>query len=248
MDPGPNMPLGYQALSVSLVQLRKKISHSCFVEPAQVGGRLPMSRVFESVNALKCWLDEAPPYLSWDSSQPPQYRRPVSILHLRYYSSVIFVTRPFLLFTVSRQSTVKVPAKAQCYEDLSGKCIEAAERSVPILKRMVDDRTLSSRILFDCHCIGEIMWILILAVQKFGRPEHQQMLRFCLETVSGMEKIGWCEKVSPELEARVNESGALEPRQEVQHQTSDLQHQAHPDGATGHISETGILYLDDTDL
>ncbi|KAJ5818013.1 hypothetical protein N7474_003604 [Penicillium riverlandense] len=250
MDPGPNMPLGYQALSVSLVQLRRKISHSCFVEPAQVGGRLPMSRVFESLKALKCWLTEVPPYLSWDSSQPPQHRRPVSILHLRYYSSIIFVTRPFLLFIGSRQSSVKHNGKARCYEELSGKCIEAAERSVAILKRMVNDRTLSSRILFDCHCIVEIVWILILAVQKLSRPEHQQLLGFCLETVSGMEKIGWCEKVSPELEARVHESRALEPRQEAHHQASNLSHQARPDGATGQIvyPETGALCLDDTDF
>ncbi|KAI9367621.1 fungal-specific transcription factor domain-containing protein [Aspergillus egyptiacus] len=212
MDPGPNTPLGYQALSVSLVQLRKKISHNCFVEPAQVGGRLPMSRVFDSLTSLRSWLDDSPAYLSWDSPQPPQHRRPVSILHLRYCSSVIFVTRPFLLFTVSRPSAIRDAAKAQFYEELSGKCIEAAERAVGILRRMVTDGTLSSRILFDCHCIGETMWILILAVQKFGRAEHQAMLRFCLETVRGMEKIGWCEKVAPELEARVHESGALEER------------------------------------
>ncbi|KAJ5827171.1 Fungal specific transcription factor [Penicillium robsamsonii] len=250
MDPGPNMPLGYQALSVSLVQLRRKISHSCFLEPAQVGGRLPMSRVFESLNALKCWLNEVPPYLGWGSSHPPQHRRPVSILHLRYYSSVIFVTRPFLLFISSRRSTITHAAKAQCYEELSGKCIEAAERSAAILQRMVNDRTLSSRILFDSHCIMETAWILILAMQKLGRPEHRQLLGFCLETVRNMEKIGWCEKILPELEARVHEIGILEPHQEAQHQASNLQYQAYPDRATGYsvYPETEALFLDDTDF
>ncbi|EER29323.1 Fungal specific transcription factor, putative [Coccidioides posadasii C735 delta SOWgp] len=249
MDPGPNMPLGYQALSSSLVRLRKRISYTCFIEPAQVGGRLPISRVTESLNDLKSWLDNAPPYLHWDSSHPPQHRRPVLVLHLRYWSSVISVTRPFLLFTVSRPSTIVVPAKRACYEELSGKCIEAAELSVQILKRMVDDRGLSSRILFDCHCIGEVMWILILAVQKLGRPEHQDMLRFCLETVTSMERIGWCEKISPELEARIHESGALEPLVHLQIQTNQHQQQKYPDGIEGRVifpPESGPSYVDGT--
>ncbi|EAA61190.1 hypothetical protein AN7061.2 [Aspergillus nidulans FGSC A4] len=219
MDPGPNMPLGYQSLCVSLVRIRKKIGQSCFVVPAQAGGRLPIRQVFESLNALRTWFDEIPQYFSREASQPPQHRRAVSILHLRYWSSVIFVTRPFLLYTVSRPAAIKEPAKARCYEEISRKCIEAAEQSVDIFKRMVKEQTLSSRILFDCHCIGEAMWILILAVQKLGLEKHRQMLQLCLETVRGMEQFGWCEKVAPELEARVHESGIMQPqsRREMQH-------------------------------
>ncbi|KAL2861189.1 Zn(II)2Cys6 transcription factor [Aspergillus lucknowensis] len=212
MDPGPNMPLGYQALCVSLVRLRKKIGQSCFVVPAQAGGRLPIRQVFDSLNALRAWVDEIPHYLSREASQPPQHRRPVSILHLRYLSSVIFVTRPFLLYTVSRPSGVKESSKAQCYEEISRRCIEAAEQSVDLFKRMVEDRTLSSRILFDCHCLGETMWILILAVQKLGQERHRQMLQLCLKMLRGMEQFGWCEKVAPELEARLLESGIMQPQ------------------------------------
>ncbi|KAL4759695.1 Zn(II)2Cys6 transcription factor [Aspergillus foveolatus] len=212
MDFGPNMPLEYQALCVSLVRIRKKIGQSYFVVLAQAGGRLPIRQVFESLNALQTWSDEIPQYFSREASQPPQHRRAVSILHLRYWSSVIFVTRPFLLYTVSRSSVIKEPAKAQCYEEISRKCIEAAEQSVDIFKRMVKEQTLSSRILFDCHCIGEAMWILILAVQKLGHEKHRQLFRLCLETVRGMEQFGWCEKVAPELEARVHESGIMQPQ------------------------------------
>ena len=53
------------------------------------------------------------------------------------------------------------------------------------------------------------MWILILALQKHGGMERQGMLRGCLDTLRGMERIGWCEKVTPEFEARVRESGVL---------------------------------------
>jgi hypothetical protein len=56
-------------------------------------------------------------------------------------------------------------------------------------------------------------------VQKLGLERHRQMLQLCLETVRGMEQFGWCEKVAPELEARVHESGIMQPqpRREMQH-------------------------------
>ncbi len=79
-----------------------------------------------------------------------------------------------------------------------------------VLRGMRADKTLSSLMLLDCHCVGEIMWILILALQKRGGTEHQDMLRFCLDTLKSMDKVGWCEKVAPELEARVHESGVLD--------------------------------------
>ncbi|KAK0646755.1 fungal-specific transcription factor domain-containing protein [Cercophora newfieldiana] len=222
LDPGPNTPLGYQALLVALVQLRKRISHDCFLSPANVGGRLPISRVTSCLSALRSWADSIPMHLRADSSLHPQHRRAVGLLHLRYWTSVISLTRPFLLFTISpRSSTTSttrnsnsndgaLPAKKQLYEQLSTTCIEAAEAAVHILRRMRDEKTLSSLMLLDCHCIGEVTWILILALQKHGvSMERQEMLRLCLETLRGMERIGWCEKVTPEFEARVNESGVL---------------------------------------
>ncbi|KAK3367743.1 fungal-specific transcription factor domain-containing protein [Podospora didyma] len=218
LDPGPNTPLGFQALLVSLVQLRKKISHECFLEPAQVGGRLPISRVTRCLAELRRWLDEdVPSHLRWDSSLHPQHRRAVSTLHLRYWTSVIHLTRPFLLFTVANRSSsnTMIPAKRKLYDQMSNTCVSGAEAAVQILRRMRDERTLSSVMLLDCHCIGEVAWVLILALQKrgsgrSGNVEHrQELLRFCLDTLKGMERIGWCEKVWPEFEARVNESGVL---------------------------------------
>ncbi|KAB5511523.1 fungal-specific transcription factor domain-containing protein [Coniochaeta sp. 2T2.1] len=212
LDPGPNTPLGYQALLVSLVQLRKRISHECFLEPAQLGGRLPISRVTNCLAALREWQAGVPTHLRADSSVHPQHRRAVSLLHMRYWIATIALTRPFLLFTVTKLGTTQtiIPVKRKIYEQMSNNCIEAAESAVQILRRMREDNTLSSLMLLDCHYIGEVIWILILALQRHGGPERQEMLRFCLETVKGMEKVGWAEKVGPELETRVHESGVLE--------------------------------------
>ena len=154
-----------------------------------------------------------PVHLRADSSLHPQHRRAVSLLHLRFWIATIALTRPFLLFTVAkmeRQAAGMIPVKRRIYERMSNVCVEAAENAVQILRRMREDGTLSSLMLLDCHYIGEVMWILILALQRHGGAERQDMLRFCLETVKGMEKVGWAEKVAPELEARVHESGVLE--------------------------------------
>ncbi|RQM07415.1 hypothetical protein DH86_00003209 [Scytalidium sp. 3C] len=225
LDPGPNMPLGYQALLAELVRLRKKISFDCFLEPAHVAGRLPISRVTKSLSALKQWADSVPTYLSWDSSLPIQHRRSVSILHLRYWISIISVTRPFLLFSISRMGSVTVPAKRKWYQELSDTCIEAAERSVGIIKRMREDQTLSSLMLLDCHCIGEIIWILLLALRKLGKPEHQTMLRFCLDTMTSMEQIGcYLDYMDFNFEGSqfdVFETLNLDPRTEMMHMFSD---------------------------
>ncbi|KAK4041874.1 fungal-specific transcription factor domain-containing protein [Parachaetomium inaequale] len=210
LSPGPNTPLGYQALLVSLIQLRKKISHECFLRPAHVGGRLPISSVTSCLGSLRHWLDNMPTHLRWDSSLHPQHRRAVSLLHLRFWTAIISLTRPFLLFMVAKSTDGMIPVKRHIYEQMSNSCIEAAESGVQVVKSMREDKTLSSLMLLDCHCIGEIMWILILALQKRGGRERQDLLRFCLETLKTMDKVGWCEKVAPELEARVHESGVLE--------------------------------------
>ena len=114
------------------------------------------------------------------------------------------------------------PARKVLYEKLSKTCVAAAEAVVGILRRMREDRTLSSLILFDCNCIGEAIDVFIMALQRSGdaEGEGQAMLRFCWETFKGMEQVGWCEKLSPEFEATVHESGFLEPNMTSQPEQS----------------------------
>ncbi|KAL1850324.1 hypothetical protein Plec18170_007019 [Paecilomyces lecythidis] len=222
LDPAPNVPLGYQALSVSFVQLRKKISFECFLEPTHIGGRLPISRVTQSLTALKTWLDKVPRHLRWDSSVSPQHLRSISVLHLRYWSSIISITRPFLLFSVTQPEKMTPAAKRKCYDQLSATCIEAAEMLIRILQRMQNENALSSVTLNDCYCAGEAMWILVLALQRRHNSKHQDQLRTCVQIVSNMEKIGWCEKILPDIEARVRESGVLDLDSQPSHRAQSV--------------------------
>lgn len=212
LSPGTNTPLSYQALLVSLTRLTKTISHECFLEPAHVGGRLPISRVTRSLTSLRRWYSKLPSHLQWDSSLHPQHRRAVSLLHLRFQAAIISLTRPFVLFIAARSTDSMIPAKRSLYEQISNTCIEAAEAAVKIIRCMRDDHTLSSLVLFDCHSIGEVIGILIMALQELGGTEHQAMLQSCVDTFRAMERIGWCERLFPEVETTVQESGVLHSR------------------------------------
>lgn len=223
LDPPPNMPLGFQTLSVSLVQLQKQVNLNCFVEPSNAGGRLPIGRVTQSLNALKKWLTKVPHHLRWDSIVSPQHLRSIAVLHLRYWSSVISVSRPLLLLSITKSGEIESPARLMCYDKLSGVCIKAAEMSVNILQRMQNKNILSSLTLNDILCIGEAMWILLLALRKVQSAKYQDTLRVCLDILSSMENVGWTKRIGPDIKARIYESGVLDvnPQPEEMTRLSD---------------------------
>lgn len=237
LDPSPNMPQGLQALSVSLVQLQKKINLESFLEPSQGGGRLPINLVTQSLGTLRKWLEDVPYHLLWDCAVPPQHLRAIAVLHLRYWSSVLAISRPFLLLSVTKSGEIESAVRVKCYDKLSNACIEAAEMSVRILQRMQDMNVLSSLTLNDCHCAGEAMWILLLALRRARNSKHQDMLRICLGALSSMERVGWAERIVPDIEARVYESGVLDLEPPVGNQELNM-----PSDGPG-SSEIADLYV-----
>ncbi|KAJ5520751.1 hypothetical protein N7463_001204 [Penicillium fimorum] len=56
----------------------------------------------------------------------------------------------------------------------------------------------------------EAMCVLLLALRKAQSAKHQDMIRTCLGTLASMEKVGWCERIVPDIQARVYESGVLD--------------------------------------
>ncbi|KAJ5781046.1 hypothetical protein N7457_006206 [Penicillium paradoxum] len=210
LDPSPNMPQGFQTLAVSLVQLHKRVNLESFLEPCHGGGRLPINLVTQSITTLKRWLENVPFHLRWDCPVPPQHFRSIAVLHLRYWSSVLSISRPFLLLSVTKSGEIDSAMRIKCYDKLSNACIEAAEMSIRILQRMKEMSVLSSLTLNDAHCAGEAMWILILALRKAQSAKHQDMLRTCLSVLDSMERVGWVERIVPDIEARIYESGVLD--------------------------------------
>ncbi|KAK4155411.1 putative Zn(II)2Cys6 transcription factor [Chaetomidium leptoderma] len=218
LDPGRPTPHGYQAACVALIRLKKDISHTLYVAPALSARRVvPFSAVAARLADLRDWLAKLPPHLCWSSGTAPAQCRAVAVLHLRYWTALIYVQRPFLLYTATRGARggrgadeVLSGEKRRRYEELSGTCLDAARKAVGIVKRMRHHGLLSSLVLFDSQCIQELVSVFLLAKQLYAgldRPDAvaaaSEGLETCMATMRGMEAVGWCEKMLPELAAQV---------------------------------------------
>lgn len=211
LDPGRPTPHGYQAVCVELVKVKKKISHTLYVAPALGTRKVPFSAVTGCIGDLRDWLARLPPHLCWSSGMSPSHRRAVAVLHLRYWTTLIHVQRPFLLYAVTRGAELE-GNKKRWYEELSGLCLEAAEKSVAIVARMRESGLLSSLVLFDTQVLQDLVQVLLLGKEWEGHQRKAfcgEALETCMATLEGMESVGWCEKILPELEATVAARTAL---------------------------------------
>lgn len=211
LDPGRTTPHGYQAACVSLIKLKKKISHTLYVTPALSTRKVPFSAVTACIGDLRDWLAKLPPHLCWSPVMAPSHRRAVAVLHLRYWTTLIHVQRPFLLYTMTRRKELARSGedKKRWYEELSHLCVDAAEKAVAIVRTMREYDVLSSLVLFDSQCIQELVQVLLL-VSNRQEPEWKargqaakEGIDMLMETFRGMEAVGWCEKILPELTAQV---------------------------------------------
>lgn len=205
LDPGRPTPHGYQAVCVELVRLKKKISHTLYVAPALGTRKVPFSAVTGCIGDLRDWLARLPPHLCWSGGMSPSHRRAVAVLHLRYWTTLIHVQRPFLLYAVTRGAELE-GNKKRWYEELSGLCLEAAEKSVGFVTRMREFGLLSSLVLFDSQVLQDLVHVLLLGKEWEGYPRRQacgEAMETCMDALRGMEAVGWCEKILPELAATV---------------------------------------------
>ncbi|KAH8904647.1 hypothetical protein BR93DRAFT_970584 [Coniochaeta sp. PMI_546] len=204
LDPGRPTPHGYQAACVGLVRLKKRISHALYVAPALSTRKVPFSAVTGCIGGLRDWLAGLPPHLCWSAGMAPGHRRAVAVLHLRYWTTLIHVQRPFLLYAVTRGGELE-GNKKRWYEELSGLCLDAAEKGVVIIRRMREHGLLSSLVLFDSQCIQELVQVLLLGKEWTGprAAVAAEGLETCMDAMKGMECVGWCEKILPELTATV---------------------------------------------
>ncbi len=210
LDPGRPTPHGYQAACVALIKLKKRVSHTLYVVPALSERRVvPFSAVTACLSDLDGWLTQLPPHLAWSTGMPPAHRRAVAALHLRYWTTRIYAQRPFLLYTATRRGGPGALSgeKKHRYEELSAQCLDAARKAVDMVRRMRDHNLLSSLVLFDSQCIQDLAYVFLLAKHLYaGRDQAaaaSEGLEICLGAMRGMQAVGWCEKLLPELTAQV---------------------------------------------
>ncbi|KAK3317326.1 putative fungal-specific transcription factor [Cercophora scortea] len=221
LDPGRPTPHGYQAVCVALVKLKKKISHTLYVAPALSARKVvPFTAVTGCLADLREWMAKLPPHLSWTSGTSPSHRRAVAVLHLRYWTALIHVQRPFLLYTVRRGAELPLGSEKQrWYDELSGQCVDAADKAVGIVRRMKECGLLSSLVLFDSQCIQELVQVFLLGKRLYTTGPRagaaRDGLEMCMAAMRGMDAVGWCEKILPELTAQVAAAERADRESEV---------------------------------
>lgn len=224
------MPLYYLSVSCKLTHLKRQIgrllynktspsSSSSASSSTAPGAGVSISAISDAIASLHAWHASMPPHLR-DAAQAPSYHnRSVAVLHLRYYSALVFATRPFLLYSVLRDAELKSSPKRRFFEDFGALCIDAARKSMGLLAYMRDAGLLTSLVTYDTSCLLENLQVLLLsyarADQAGGEGSQQQQqqaadsVRECLHILQGMEQVLWTKHALVEVMAQLDENGML---------------------------------------
>lgn len=210
MNPGVNTPLDWLSVSASLCRLKRNIIHTIYPERTSTSKPISFSKVSCFISSLQQWQVTIPSHLSWGVPVAATQRRSISILHLNYWGTMILLTRPFLLYLVLRSGNLSQP-KRKWFERLAEMCTDAARNSITIFKAMAVEKTLSSLTTFDCSCILRVIMILILSFAHTKLQHLRSDIELCLETLRGMEQVGFCKLVTQETPIRIADVGIIGP-------------------------------------
>ena len=126
MGPGSNTPIGYLEQCIRLTQLTQRIRQVLYDGPVHGGQELSDVNFNDTIAALKEWLAQVPLHLQLSTSVPSSHRRPISLLHLRYWSAIMLITKPFLLHNLLEGSEHIEPAKQALFAKFAKACLSAA--------------------------------------------------------------------------------------------------------------------------
>ncbi|RMJ09838.1 hypothetical protein CDV36_010537 [Fusarium kuroshium] len=198
VSPGSYTPHDYLGCCVSLAQLTTEIRHKLYNGPIQQGRGLNRCHVDDSLQSLNKWLKDLPPHL--DRAQPasPRYRRCIALLHLRYWSTVILVTRPFLLCRLLRGSELVGTGKQEYFDELAKTCVSAATTSIQIFDEMVNEASVSSLLLFDFFLALAVLQVILVASTLFPSEDHQDNVRRCISILKAIGAHGCPKHLLPE--------------------------------------------------
>ncbi|KAH5036335.1 hypothetical protein HBI62_036200 [Parastagonospora nodorum] len=205
--PGLHTPLGWQDTSVSLCRLKREITQAVYTE--RLANSISFSTVSNSLLLLQKWYRQMPAHLKYDVPAPPTHKRAVACLHLQYWSAIILLTRPFILYLVIKSKALP-PSKKIWFERMGKICIDAAQKSIAILQHMSDDATLSSLTAFDSTCILRLIVIFLLSYAHTRTPQYSNHIVTCMRLIRGMEQIGFTKMVTEETPGRLVDCGVPE--------------------------------------
>lgn len=210
LSPGSNMPLDYLTVSCQLAQIKRHISKLIYSPTVPTTTRnLSISTVSDALASLRGWHASIPHHLREASHAATFHQRSVAVLHLRYWSAAIFATRPFLLYSVLHPTQLAADSpKRAWFEDFSAVCVDAAARSLAVLRYMREAGLLSSLVTLDAGCVLEDLQVFLLAV-SLGAERRADDVRGCLGILQGMEQVMWTRHALTEVLAQLEEAGMM---------------------------------------
>lgn len=143
------------------------------------------------VASLQRWYEGVPPHLQWNVPVPSPHKRPICLLHLRYWSAIISSTRSILLRDV-QCIDISLENEEPELSTIGRLCMDACERSLQILEEMHSSDVLSSLTIADTKHLVDVATIFFLICIPCPKGIPQQRLDRCIELLQSMESIGWC--------------------------------------------------------
>lgn len=218
--------MGFLAAASSLCTLSRRIRSSLHAHPPPTRRPPPtvsLATIRALLSSLRAWLAALPPHLRQLAHAAPSHRRAVGVLHLTYWSTVVLVTRPFVLHSaLRRRAATETPPRD--FADLADACVDAAREALGVARAMAATRCLSSLVNFDCSCLLELVQIFRLVLVLGGREGRdgdgdgdgddgaaaaRDAIAECLAIMRGMEAVGWTAQALPELTVQLRECAVL---------------------------------------
>lgn len=163
------------------------------------GRVLCIAEIEQTLSSLREWLNNIEPHLSYTAPTALTNRRPISSLHVRYWSVVILVTRPFLLCMLLRRKELQGSTKLDQFEKLGKICIDAAIQSLTILLKMAEDYLLSCVVVSDFYFALELLQVLSTAHALQVGEGIEQQIHSCVEVLKLLGSGGYCKMLLPEV-------------------------------------------------
>ena len=133
-------------------------------------------------------------------------KRAIIVLHLHYWSTLILLTRPFLLNFVLKRAEL-APNNKMGYSKMAEVSIKAAQNSVELFQRMVRDRTLSSLTTFDSTTLLRCVTIFMCAFGYTQNPEYKKDANNCIMIAQSMEQVGFAKMITTETPIHLQNLG-----------------------------------------
>ncbi|KAK7708323.1 hypothetical protein SLS57_009057 [Botryosphaeria dothidea] len=139
---------------------------------------------------MASWKDSLPQYLQMEAPSPPSHKRTIALLHLRYWSTCVCISRRFLLYHLQHGS--EIPAeKASFFETMASYCMESAEHVLAVMKALAADSLLSDLSFFDTNCLLSISLLFALSYNFTKLQSDAAKFRTCVGLFDLLKDVEW---------------------------------------------------------